>query len=281
MARASRSRRRSRYSSRSVGHERARQHIEDARRLSQELGGTDQDVKAYFFALPEEDLNIILDLYQSEYGVAPREYAQATIGRWRAGKVQMSGTVAERLFKILPKVMPLAAKYRLTENLWAHVGPSSKKILLIGLDANVNDVCSAVRRHMDEVITSYKIPEPLEKRFDWLSGGDVHVKQQLLNYLRQMEKLLVEQSARAQLPVMLNHLLSPEGDHTKRLAQVLRIGKHELALTLDRSCSGVSLVDPQPIRSAVNQGQGKFGSWLWVILIVVGVLIYLVTRNKR
>lgn len=47
-----------------IGHERARQHIEDARRLSAELGGTDKDVKEYFFSLPPHSLRLILDAYE-------------------------------------------------------------------------------------------------------------------------------------------------------------------------------------------------------------------------
>src|SRR5262245_37919653 len=96
-----------------IGHEIARQHIEDARRLTAELGGTDKDVKEYFFALSPRSLNTILDAYERQYGAGPRAYAQSTISRWRSGAVQMSGTVAERLFRLLPPRMPLQEKYRL------------------------------------------------------------------------------------------------------------------------------------------------------------------------
>ena len=45
-----------RYSSRSAGLERALQHIEEAKQLTRELGGTDKDVKEYFFSLPTNEL---------------------------------------------------------------------------------------------------------------------------------------------------------------------------------------------------------------------------------
>jgi len=54
------------------GREIARQHIIEAEQLSRELGGTDVDVKAYFFSLPSRDLQIVLDLYESQYGSQAR-----------------------------------------------------------------------------------------------------------------------------------------------------------------------------------------------------------------
>jgi hypothetical protein len=63
------------------------------------------------------------------------KYAEQTMRKWRAGTVQMSGTVAERLFSLLPPRMPLTEKYKLVETLWTHVGPRSKKIVSLGLDA--------------------------------------------------------------------------------------------------------------------------------------------------
>jgi hypothetical protein len=81
----------------------------------------------YFFALPETDLRIILDLYENQRGRAAREYAEKTIDRWRSRSVTMSGMVASRLFKLLPPLMPLQSKYELITNLWNRLGPSSKK----------------------------------------------------------------------------------------------------------------------------------------------------------
>jgi hypothetical protein len=100
------------------GRERAMAHIAAANRLSSELGGTDKDVKTYFFELPPEALRNVLDEYQHQYGLTKRAYAETTIAKWKSGRVQMSGEVAERLYSLLPPRMPLAVKYRLTEGLW-------------------------------------------------------------------------------------------------------------------------------------------------------------------
>jgi hypothetical protein len=86
----------------------------------------DQGVKAYFFSLSPVELTAVLDDYQRAYGSEAREYAAKTIPKWRSGRVQMSGMVAERLFNLLPPRMPLGVKYKLVEGLWHHVGPSSK-----------------------------------------------------------------------------------------------------------------------------------------------------------
>lgn len=253
------------YGSRSVGMERALQHIEEARQLSQELGGTDKDVKAYFFSLPANRLRTILSAYETKHGREAMEYAEATLPKWRSGRVQMSGMVASRLFNLLPPRMPLPEKYKLTENLWQHVGPSSRKTLRVGLDAGIEDALGVVRDHIEQVVVNYKIPETLERRFDWLSAGDVHVKQDLLNHLRQMEKSLVVEGARAQLPVMLAHLSGADGRNTHRLAQVLKIGRHELELLIDKKASGVKLEEPSVAARAVAASSSESYAWVWWI----------------
>ena len=190
----------------------------------------------------------------------------------------MSGTVAERLFNLLPPRMPLAKKYQLVENLWRHIGPKSKKTLRVGLDAGNEQVLDAVRKHIDDVVVYYKIPENLEKRFNWLAAGDAHVKQDLLNHLQQYEKALVVEGAREQLPVMLAHLQGQAGQHTHRLAQVLTIGNHELELTIDKSVSGVAIEEPwtaqrrTPITEVVNY------TWLWWVAAAIAILFFLSHR---
>lgn len=260
---------------------RALQHIEEAKQLTRELGGTDQDVKAYFFALSGTELKAVLDAYEARHGAKARQYAEQAIPKWRSGRVTMSGMVGSRLFSLLPPRMPLAEKYRLTENLWRHIGPSSKRVLRIGLDADLETVLDAARAHIDEVVAHYMIPDDLERRFSWLSAGDVGVKQQLLNHVRQLEKSLVVDGARAQLPVMLAHMSSEDAAHTHRLAQVLKVGKHELELLVDKTASGVRLETwtPREImgRKSVSGGEPSW-AWLWW-LIGIGALLWLISQG--
>jgi hypothetical protein len=258
--------------SRDIGRERALQHIEDYRRLEAELGGTVEDVKQYLFSLPPYQLRAILDAYGKENGSDAREYAEKTIAKWQTGRVHMSGTVAERLFKLLPPRMPLPAKYQLVENLWQHVGPKSTKTCRVGLDVSVDQVLDVVRSQLDQVVTHYKIPEQLERRFNWLSAGDTHVKQDLLNHLQQYEKQLVAEGVRLQLPVMIEHLRSEAGQHTHRLVQVLKVGNHEVELALDKNASGVAIVEPWTARPTAAFGQAANYKWLWWIVAAIVVL---------
>ena len=264
--------------SRDFGRERAREHIRQAQQLTRELGGSDQDVKRYFFSLSSNRLKVILDAYEKVYGIKAREYAEETLPRWRTGSVQMSGMVASRLFNLLPPRMPIAEKYKLTQSLWKHVGPRSRMRLRVGLDAEVENVVSKVYEHIDEVVTQYRIPDNLERRFNWLSAGDVRVKQDLLNHVQQAEKSLVVEGARRQLPVMLQHLRGSEGQHTHRLAQVLKIGNHELEVLVDKTAAGVQLEDVAEVSrksSGVKSSRHGFG-WIWWFVVWAVVLFLLV-----
>jgi hypothetical protein len=265
------------YRSAYYGRERALQHIEEARQLSVELGGTDEDVKQYFFLLPPAELAHVLADYGARHGEQARAYATEAIPKWRDGRVKMSGMVATRLFRLLPPRMPLQEKYRLTTNLWRHVGPSSHRVLRVGLDAELSDVLGKVHSHITDVVVHYTIPDGLARRFEWLSAGDIQVKQQLLNHVREMEKSLVVEGARAQLPVMLEHMRGNE-EITHRMAQVLQIGKHKLELLVDKASTGATLEDPSIVSrvSAVTSPTSSSGSgWGWIILVAVGIAVLL------
>ncbi len=261
---------------RSDGYERARQHIEDAQRLSQELGGTDVDVKRYFFSLPPNQLDAILIEYGKRFGSQPEEYARNTMSSWKSGKVKMSGTVAERLFKLLPPRMPLGEKYGLTESLWAHFGPQSKKRLRIGITADVNMAFVEIDRHIEAVVTTHHISQEMEARFEWLAQGDVNVKQQLLNHLRGLERKLVSDGARLQLPVMIDHLKSNAGTLTHHMTQTIKIGKHELELLIDREFDGVALEEWRPPLSSAKSAASSNGWIIW--LLIIAAIIFWLSR---
>lgn len=261
-----------RRASRAIGRQEARKHIEAAKAFTEELGGADQDVKNYFFSLSPNQLTGLLDKYQQQNGKVAREYAEETLPKWKSGKVHMSGMVAERLFKLLPPIMPLEAKLRLTESLWRHVGPSSRKIYYIGLDANLEEVSQKVKQHLEKVVTSYQIPSSMEARFNWLSQGDVSVKQQLLNYFRQQEKLLLSEALRTQLPVLLNHLNREKGTFTTHGTQVLKVGKHEVRVVVNESVNGIS--ETAPVRPTE---EGNY-SWIWWSIGIIYILALLLNQ---
>ena len=254
------------------------EHIAAAKRLTAELGGMDQEVKAYFFSLPPVELTAILDDYQRAYGSKAHQYATQTIPKWRTGRRKMSGDVAERLFNLLPPRMPLGVKYKLVEGLWHHVGPSSKHRIRIGTDANVAEVIELARSKITEFVGNYKIPRNLEDRFNWLSAGDVSVKQMLLGYVQEVEKTIVVEAVRAQVPVMLDHLRSA-GSHTGRLAQIVRVGKHELELLMDKTVTGALIEDPALlIRSMRGNSSNPYIVFISVFIAALVIFLIILLR---
>ena len=265
MGRYRRSRYRS-YGQRSIGHEKALEHIREAEALTRELGGTDKDVKKYFFSLSRNQLNGILDKYERQYGSSARDYAEKTLPKWKSGEVHMSGMVAERLFSLLPPTMPLESKFQLTESLWRHVGPSSSKTYYIGLNADIEQVSQTVKQHLEDVVIHYQIPSSMEARFNWLSQGDVEVKQKLLNYFRQQEKLLLAEALRSQLPILKSHLNSDKGSLTTHAAQVLKVGKHEVKVVITEGVDGITETAPR-----IKSGDSDY-SWIFWVLGIIFVL---------
>jgi hypothetical protein len=256
-------------------------HIEEGKALSRELGGTDEDVKAYFFGLSRRELSEIFDEYGERYGAQPMEYAVETLPKWKSGRVQMSGRVATRLFELLPPRMPLNEKYRLTENLWKHVGPSSHKVLRVGGDATQDEAMQLVRTHISEVVTRYEIPDSLERRFTWLLAGDVRVKQEILNQLRESEIELVNEGVRTQFPVLQQQATGADGQYTQRLAYIVTVGKHQLELLFDATALGVRLEEPRARATGSSSGTGSDAAWLgWVAAAgVIGFILYLAAQG--
>lgn len=149
----------------SYGNRFAEQHIMEAKAFSRELCGIDEDVKDYFFNLPENELNQILRLYGMRFGKNAEQYARQTFRRWKTGTTQMSGLVAQRLFSLLPSRMPIQKKFELAENIWCHFGPSSQNTFVIGPRTNLDSLVMTVAEKLDSVILSYGIPENVKNRY--------------------------------------------------------------------------------------------------------------------
>jgi len=269
-----RPRRRYRRYSDSVGLERALEHIREAEELSRELGGTDKDVKKYFFSLQPDKLRKIFEEYGRKYGRIKQEYAEETFHSWKTGRVKMSGLVAGRLFNLLPPRMPLKDKYVLVEHLWKEYCPKSDKVLLVGADTNDEGIIDTIQSHLMNAVVNYEIPEPLQRRFNWLAAGDVDVKQQLLNYLLQKEKELILHAVKHRIPVLLNHLRE-HGSVTQKMHQQIEIGKHKLELQFSPKKSGIRLMNRSDLwLSKASSSNFDWGCLIWIIL---GILfIYLV-----
>ena len=278
------SRRRSRWLSRDdYGRQRAEQHVREAEQLSRELGGTDQDVKDYFFALAPVELNRVFTLYGQKYGSLKKEYAEETYKKWKSGKRRMSGLVASRLYNLLPPLMPLDKKYGLVERLWAEYCPRSSRTLNVGADVSIEDIMSYVTDYLKKTVKEYRVPDPLERRFKWLAQNDVQVRQQLLNHFLQRDLNQALEHARIQIPILQEHL-SPGGTIAVSIRKTIKLGKHTLALDLNSKYSGISAAKPttaiRPARSDHNSKPANKSDWVSTILGVcfwIG-LILLIAR---
>lgn len=255
------------------GLEAARRHIAEAEQLTAELGGTDQDVKRYFFSLSPAELKRTLDEYGRQHGEDKRAYAEQTFDDWRTGRRQMSGMVAQRLFSLLPPRMPLEKKYELVESLWSHLGPKSNKVLTVGYDVAPQTVIEAVASNMLNEVRMFTIPESMERRFQWLAAGDVSVKQKLLNHLQEIERRAIISGTALQLPVLLQHLNSPEGRSTQAATQEIRIGNHLIRLEFERGHSGITEGSVRSRRSAASSSsEGSWFGWLIGAAVLIGLL---------
>jgi len=251
--------------------ERAKQHIREAKELSRELGGTDEDVKRYFFGLSPAELRRILDQYEREHGKAAREYAETTIPQWRSGSRKMSGQNAARLFKLLPRFMPLDRKYALVESLWEKLAPRSEYSIAFGRNADVREVGEVVDQHVKANINGHTIPDALQLRFRWLSHGDPQVMQELLNHFLIRDRQQAIATVGAQVALILQH--ARDDSAVQAFRRELKVGGHTVHIFLDPLATDVKLSPGSPR----YQGAPSY-SWIWwlgVIAAIITVLIFL------
>ena len=256
------------------GYEKARQHIEDARQLTRELGGTDQDVKKWFFTRSPSKLNSIFLAYERAYGRSKAEYAREVYPKWKSGKTQMSGTVAERLFKLLPNMMPLEDKYQLVESLWKHVGPTKKRLVKCGGGTPVDEVVSVVEQEVMKLVTDWDIPEGLTNRFKWLSENDSTVYQKLLAHIKEQEKKLGEETLRYHIPE-LKAKYNEISENTSRLSYQIDVNKQFVELRIQGDGENLEVTDWSPVnQSNLNGNSNGNSTWIFWILGVIALIYF-------
>lgn len=259
----------------------AKKHIEEAERLSRELGGTDKDVKDWFFARSEYELNPILAEYKVKHGNKAYQYALETIPKWKSGHTKMSGMVAERLFNLLPDHMPLDTKYALVDSLWAHVGPQRKRVVEAGLESNIEDVISVVQNEVMSLATSWEIPDSLNRRFKWLGKDDSTTYQQLLSHIKNSEKDQAISILEHQLPIIRNNFESNWQEVSQSISYVIEIGKQSVELRLKANGDVVQVKEWEPSTNEASS-DSEFLDWnkiYEVAFFLVSIfVIYLLLR---
>lgn len=268
---------RSRYNS---GYKAARKHILEAAELSRELGGTDRDVKSYFFGLEGPKLKSVLYEYGKKYGEDKRQYAEEALPHWRSGQRKMSGVVAGRLFALLPHHMPISKKFELVESLWKFKRPSSTRTIYVGPEADVDKLTSMVREHFKLKVQSYTIDDTTAKRFDWLAENDAKLCQDLRNHFLHLEKEQLATASFDRIRIMLEQIQRMEKNH-QTIKQTFEVGKHKVELQFSPESQDIS--DRAPKQSYVfNPDSGSSSSddrnWGFMI-IIAAVIIFFILKN--
>lgn len=247
----------------------ALQHIEEAEELSEELGGTDDDVKEYFFSLTAEQLTPILAEYGDKFGTNARDYATKTLPMWKSGRRRMSGLVAHRLFSLLPRFMPIEKKFGLVKSLWEQKCPCSEKTFYVGRDADHDRLVELVKEHLSTVVRDYSIPETIVNRFSWLAQDDVDLQQKLHNYFLQLHREVVTEAVRDRIPRLLKQLRASATLH-QSLTQVVEVASHVVRLEFTSEVSGITSEKP-------HRTLGSDTGCLFVIALAIFLLLGIVS----
>jgi hypothetical protein len=253
----------------------ALRHIAEAKTLSLELGGTDQDVKKWFFNLAEKDLLPILDAYQNEYGQQARDYALNAIPKWRSGKTKMSGMIAARLFKLLPNYMSLNDKYKLVDSLWNHIGPTKKMLIEVGADADVDEVINVFKDEVMALATKWELPSYLHKRFSWLGQDDTTVYKQLLEHIQENERLLALSVLEKQVPVIQQNFKENWQEVSSHINYTVDLGKQSVELRILPDKLSIDVKEWMPFYNPVKNSKSNFEiPWGILIFIIILVVIF-------
>lgn len=258
-------------------YEQARKHIEEAKALSEELGGNDKDVKDFFFNLRGDQLGAVLEAYEDSFGLKAREYAEIALPQWKSGSKKMSGLVASRLFSLLPGFMSTQDKLCLAESLWRHVGPRSTRYLYIGKAASDHEIQQVVAKELDSLASNWRIPEEMEKRFAWLSEGDVAVEQQLLSHITGLEKA---QSGISAADLVTDFMRRYEAERSGSLAlfrHTISVGNQKLQIEFSEDDVTERRDTPKPVNQS-NQYTRDDTKQDWsgvVIFVVIAIVVIL------
>ena len=265
--------RRYRRYSRNIGREKALQHIEEARILSDQLGGTDEDVKNYFFELPKNKLDKILYNYGEKYGEDKKEYAIETFNKWKTGKVQMSGLVAGRLYDFLPPTMPLETKYSMVKILWNKHGPKTNKVLKVGRNVSSNKIHNTAKNYLIKTVQDWQVNNNLKQRFKWLSQGDISIQEKLLNHYKDLEKKIIIEGLEKKIPVLVDFINKNE-EITTSLNESIKIGNHQLKIKFDLNSEDIEISDPEPEYQYYDVENNNSNSSKFIIGVVVLFILY-------
>jgi hypothetical protein len=208
-------------------------HTRAAQELSERLGGTTEIVKRFLFGLNDRDRSRVFNRYEKLHGRSKRTYADSVFDKWKAGTVRMGGEIAARIYDLLPPLMPTAVRYEIAKVLWEKYSPSSVEHYRVGFDCETQIVVGTVQHCLLSKVVPKCIPEQLKGQFDWLSGDDVTVQEDLLGYLQQLETTVIRADAQHRIPMLVN-MATQRGSMVSDFDQTYQVGKHVVHLHFSR-----------------------------------------------
>lgn len=259
-------------------------HVREAAAFTREVGGTDQDVKAWFFNLDESALRQVMDAYERSHGSLRRSYAEETLPAWRSGTRRMSGMVAKRLYALLPPLMNARDRLALVESLWNHVAPKRQAVCVCGPDAEPCQIHAAVLEKLTEMAAGHDIPENFARRFRWLAGQDVAAYQVLANRFLELDRLRAATAAAEVSRAVTPHL---SAGSVHRLHHTVCVDGVSMTIIFDPAASGVAVRDGVEAASRRREGpvarttdpssDSQESGWAWFlgIAVVLAVVIAL------
>lgn len=151
------------------------------------------DIKLVFFGLDPFKLKLVFNLYEREHGSGGRKYAEKTYADWRCGTVGMSGRVAERLVKLVPRVLSTEDKFGLVQKLWQNYQGKSTIHLTFHPDSNLDGLVEVLADRIEESLEK-RIPESVKQSLSWLYDDDSRAIEECLKQLEDAESRLVGNS---------------------------------------------------------------------------------------
>lgn len=220
------------YKARSAGHNAAIRHIQEAREFSRSVGGTDEDIKKIFFNLTNNSLNKLFEVYGRDYGADKESYARNAYHKWKSGHTKMSGMIAERLFNILPRFLPIEVKLNLVKSLWDHTKPTSNQTIQVKDEDDPNAIKHQVHAYFTEKLSKHMIPDDFTRRFKWLAGDDSNVRQELENYFMGLQGSLSLEQAYQVIDALYAQMSATEGNYSAQ--HEIKVGGHSVVVSFRR-----------------------------------------------
>ena len=275
---------RGRRRSKSAGQYAREKHVREAEQLTRELGGADQIVKSWFFSASDDDLKAVLDEYERQFGAGRRAYAEGAIDQWMTGRRRMSGVVAERLFKVIPRFMPAADRLRIAEHLWRHLLRNERVLLEVNPQAPEDEIIASIVHHVASAEVSAAHIESYRERFEWLEDGEVLALNDILAHLARLHRDAVIAAASNKVSMLVSHLRT-NADIDGEIRETFDASGVSVTVRFSRSVDGIRRVQsfrrspseahsdfvPRNAQPTSNGGTGC----VWIVIIAVILLVIL------